>query len=137
MSPLHLSALHLLGLAVFILLLVQTARASYWKGIAQGGDAKNDNLVEQVNHARELHEDAIKETSQMREHLQRLHERAVLASSEPELFNELRESNDVLRSVAAIVVREGQDVNWDGLSGRISERLEVQHAMLYAVPVKD
>lgn len=135
MHPLHLTALHLLGLAAFILLLVQTARASFWKGKSEGWEGKNDNLCEEIEHTRDQRDRAIKDALQMREYLQRLHERAVLAHEAPELFAELMQANDLLRSVSAIVERDGADTNWSGLEDRVSERLKAQHALLYAAPV--
>lgn len=134
MHPLHLTALHLLGLAIFILLLIQTARASYWRGQCSGNNGHIRSICEDNREARQQRDRAIKDALEMREYLQRLHERALLASSEPELFNELYQANDLLRSLHAVVERDGADTNWAALAERLEQRLEAQRNMLSAAP---
>ncbi len=122
----------LMALLGLVLLLIQTARAAYWRGFAAKAEDQEDNLAEEVRSTRHERDRAIHAGLDLTNYIKRLHERSLLASSEPEMFQELMLANEMLRSVHAVVKREGADTNWEGLEERLRERLKAEHPMLYA-----
>lgn len=119
-------------IASLVSLLIQTSRASYWLGMLNGSNDHIRSINEENRETRRQRDRAIEEALEMRKYLQRLHERSLIANSEPELFNELMRANDLLRSLNAIVEREGADTNWESIGDRLSELLEDQRSILYA-----
>jgi hypothetical protein len=44
---------------------------------------------------------------------------------------EIRQSNEILRSAYAIAMRNGKDTDWDGFRKKLDIRLDVQHKIMY------
>lgn len=47
------------------------------------------------------------------------------------LIEEIKQSNDLLRSAWMIAKRDGKDTNWEAFRGQLSIALERQHKMMY------
>lgn len=56
---------------------------------------------------------------------------------EIQLYEALREANDLLRSTYAIAERKGESTNWDSFTKRVLGALQKQHRFLYLAQYVD
>ena len=129
MPPHHLAAIILLLVG---LLLIQTARASYWRGVVVAQCRDMDHLVEGFELTRCDLNEAKDTATRQAQFLQEQYARLTMRQAAPAVMDELIAANGLLRSFSAIVEREGKDTNWEGLDHQLTERLQSQHAMIYA-----
>lgn len=125
---------HLVFALLILALLIQTARAGYWRGYAKEGDGRQNDLAEEINSTRNERDGAQRIAREQREFIHAQYERLTMRQAAPELMDELMQANGLLRSCHAIAERDGESTNWRGLQSQLSQRLKAQQAMLYAPP---
>jgi hypothetical protein len=130
MTAPHLITL-ILGTAGLILMLIQTARAAYWRGAHEEQRLRCQHLCEQIDETRKQRDAARTDAADGLLYTREICERLMLAAHAPEAYDEIINANQLLRSLHAVVKREGSDTNWEPLQDRIEERLNAQHRMLH------
>lgn len=130
MNTPHIIALILAGLGL-LLLLIQTARAAYWRGAHIEVERRCNSHDEEIIETRRQRDAARKDAEDAQLYTRAICDRLMIAAHQPEAYDELIKANDVLRSLYAVVERQGTDTNWESLEARLSERLKAQHRLMH------
>lgn len=130
MSTHHILALIFFGI-VLIALFIQTARAAYWRGAGESLNRMIRGLDEEIHETHRQRDAARKDAQDAELYTREICDRLMLAANAPEAYEELLNVNNLLRSLHAVVKRQGTDTNWDSIQERLEERLDAQEGMLH------
>lgn len=127
---------HLTAIIVILslALLIQTARAAYFRGLVKQGGNHMDDLTEEIEHTRLNLNEAKDAVTKRDVFIREQYERLTMRQAAPAGMDELIAANGLLRSLNAVVEREGENTNWEGLERQLTERLEAQRTMIYGTP---